>query len=47
VSNPKKIKLCIVCKVALTEVFKDVYKCIVCKAIVNERLEDRKPNGDL
>ena len=43
--KPKKI--CIICKVFLIEVLKDVYKCPVCKAIVNERLDDRKIDGDL
>ena len=43
--NTKKI--CIICKVFLIEVLKDVYKCPVCKAIVNERLDDRKIDGDL
>jgi hypothetical protein len=37
--SPKKI--CIICKVYLIELLKDVYKCPVCRAIVNERLNDR------
>ena len=41
-SPKKEIKICIVCKTALTEVIKDVYKCIVCKAILNERLNDKQ-----
>jgi len=39
----EKIKLCIICKVALKKTeLKDVYQCPVCKAIVNERLDDRQ-----
>ena len=43
----KEIKLCYICKIALTEVMKDVYKCPACKSIVNERLDDRKDNGSI
>ena len=34
-------KICIICKVYLIEVLRDVYKCPICNAIVNERLKDR------
>jgi hypothetical protein len=37
--KPKKI--CIICKVYLIEVLKDVYKCPVCRTIVNERLDEK------
>lgn len=43
----KPRKICVICKVFLIEVLKDVYKCPVCRAIVNERLDDRKIDGDL
>lgn len=38
--KPKKI--CVVCKIYLDEVLKDVYKCPKCRAILNERLDDKK-----
>jgi ribosomal protein L37AE/L43A len=41
-------KLCPKCKSHAPETeLKDVFKCVVCGLIINERLDDRKEDGEV
>jgi rubredoxin len=41
-------KLCPKCKSHAKETdLKDVFKCVVCGLIINERLDDRKEDGEV